>query len=306
MACLGLVLAAPLVTSAKTKAAPIPLARYSYQSGFPVPNSGAPDYPYIDVTGVCEGHDGRIYITQGRPSQDHVLVFNQAGQYLFEFGNTELVEPHTIRCDPDGNLWVTDYYTNQVTKWTPNGQLIVALGVRGKGSTAPGRFEGPNDVAFGRNRDVFVAEGDGARVSHLTLSGSYLNSWRNPGKKPQQLGFPHSIAVDARGLVYVADRKNKAVKIFDANGNFINLFKNSTMGVPWGLWITPDQRLFVCNGNQGRITLMDLNGNVLSYFGKGGKGAGLLHEAHQICVDASGALYEADASGKRVQKFVPY
>lgn len=298
-ACLGLVLAVPLAGLAQGT------APYQYAPGFPVPNSGAPDYPYIDITGVCVGHNGNIYITQGRPSKNHVLVFSPSGDYLFTFGTDVLEEPHTIRCDPEGNLWVTDFYTNLVTKWNEDGQLLATYGVRGHGSPTPGRFAGPNDVAFAPNGDIFVAEGDGARVVRLAHDGSYILSWRRPGKKPGFFRFPHSIAVDARGLVYVAERKNKAIEVFTPDGQFQYQWQSPAIGTPWSLWITPDQRLFVADGNKGRILIMDLQGNVLSSFGRGGRQPGHLAEAHMICVDNSGVLYEADASGKRVQKFVP-
>lgn len=262
----------------------------------------AADYSYIDITGVAVGRDGRVYVCHGHPAKAKVVVFAADGTYLSSWKTDVLREPHTIRTAPDGNLWITDFYTNQVSKWSPEGELLALYGIRGRGRRDERHFMGPNDVAFAPNGDVYVAEGDGDRIVHLSADGRYLGSWGQRGRRPGMVFFPHSIATDAAGRVYLADRKNKRVQVFAADGTFLAQWKK--VGTPYALFIDRQQRVYVADGKKGTIRTFTTSGQLLEKFGRWGRAPGRLQEPHGLCVDEAGNLYVADGYGKRVQKFV--
>jgi DNA-binding beta-propeller fold protein YncE len=271
---------------------------------FPANNGrGAPDYGWIDITGVAVGVDGRVYMCQGTPSRYKVLVFDSAGNYLTNWGRGILEEPHACRVDSQGNLWFTDFNTHVVTKFSPEGVLLATYGVAHRPGRTPGHFSGPNDVAFGPSGDIYVAEGDGDRVSHLAPDGTYINSWGRRGKAPGRFRYPHSIAVDAEGRVYVADRQNKRIQVFSSDGQFLAQWRG--IGTPFNLLVTPTQELLVADGKRGTLSLYNLSGGLLARWGRGSSGPSGFDEPHGLAMDVEGALYVADAGERRIRKFAP-
>jgi DNA-binding beta-propeller fold protein YncE len=108
--------------------------------------------------------------------------------------------------------------------------------------------------------------------------------------------------VDAKGLLYVADRNNQRIQVFDGDGTYVRETKHA--GTPCGLFITPDQQLWLAHGHAGQVMKLDLNGNVLGLTGRQGKGLGQYGEAHYIAVGPNGDVYVADTNNWRVQKLV--
>jgi sugar lactone lactonase YvrE len=273
---------------------------YHVVLNWPVNNGqGAPDYHTVDITGVAVGLDGRVYMCHGAPHP--VLVFDRNGNYLTSWGEGLFTEPHTIRADHDGNLWMTDYETQLIYKFSPEGVLLRTWGtrnVRGRDGT---HFSGPTDVAFAPSGDVYISDGYGnSRVVHLSADGTYLGEWGNWGKQPGLFRTPHSIAVDAQGRVYVADRQNKRIQVFTGTGQFLSAWNIKDR--PFSLWVSQDQLLYVACGSD-TIRVLDLTGRQVTRWGTSGRRPGQFNEPHMLCIDAQGELYVAETGSKRLQKF---
>ena len=150
---------------------------------------------------------------------------------------------HSVRVDPQGNIWVIDAPGHVVYKLNPEGKEIMRLGTKGSSGTGHNNFNLPTDVAFAPNGDLYVSDGYGsARVVKFSRDGKYLLEWGTRGKGPGQFGLPHNVVVDAQGKVYVTDRDNQRIEVFDSNGTFLNQW-TGTGGVS-GLFITKDQRIW--------------------------------------------------------------
>jgi DNA-binding beta-propeller fold protein YncE len=191
--------------------------------------------------------------------------------------------------DPQGNIWVVDATGHVVYKMSQDWKEIMRLGTKGVSGTSNITFNLPTDVAFAPNGDIYVSDGYGsARIVKFSRDGKYLLQWGTRGTGPGQFGLPHNVVADAQGRVYVTDRDNQRVEVFDANGKFLTEWKD-TGGVS-ALAITKDGRIWT-----GAV-LRDLNGKVL---GRLSEATG----AHGAAVADSGDVYLAQLSGV-VQKFV--
>jgi DNA-binding beta-propeller fold protein YncE len=196
---------------------------------------------------------------------------------------------HSVRVDPQGNIWVVDATAHVIYKMNQDGKEIMRLGTKGVSGTSPTTFNLPTDIAFASNGDLYVSDGYGsARVVKYSRDGKYLLQWGSRGDGPGEFRLPHNVVTDAQGRVYVTDRDNQRIEVFDANGRFLTEWKG-TGGVS-GLAMTKDGRIVT-----GAV-IRDLNGNVL----------GRLPEAtgaHGVAVADSGDVYLAQLTGV-VQKFV--
>ena len=255
-------------------------------------------------------------------SKGHLWVLNRGTQPLVEFdatgkfiralGEGLFTRTHGLRFDRDGNIWVTDVGAHIVVKMNPEGQTLLTLGTKGEAGTwdeATGsrHLNQPNDIAFSRSGDVFIVQGHtpGAagdpRVLKFDKTGRFIKSWGGKGKEPGKFEVAHGIAIDAKGLLWVTDRENQRIQIFDADGKFIKELKYA--GLPCALDIG-NQYIYMVNGFAGQVLRLDLNGKVLAATGKPGKGVGEFGEAHFIAVSPKGELYVADSVNSAVQKFV--
>jgi sugar lactone lactonase YvrE len=238
--------------------------------------------------------------------------FEADGKFIRAFGEGMFTRTHGLRIDADGNIWVTDVGAHYVVKMTPQGQVLLTIGTKGEQgewneATGSRRLSEPNDVIVARNGDVFVVQGHtpGAkgdpRVLKFDKTGKFLKSWGGKGKEPGKFEVAHGIAIDAKGLLWVADRENQRVQIFDQEGTFVREIKLA--GVPCGLDIGKDA-IYLVNGFAGQVVKLDLQGNVLAVVGKAGNGVGEFGEAHFIAVSPKGEIYVADSVNRAVQKFV--
>lgn len=183
--------------------------------------------------------------------------------------------------------------------------LAVGLGGCGNG------FGKPTDVAFLSDGTAVVSDGyDNARVARLA-DGRVFDAWGTHGCDAGELDIPHGITVDDRDRIYVADRGNARVQIFDRDGALLDQWEASRVGRPWGLE-HHQGRIFVIDGGDqianapaGRVVVMSTEGEQLGAFGTAGDGLGQFRDAHDIAVDSAGAVYVAELGGRRVQKFVP-
>lgn len=196
---------------------------------------------------------------------------------------------HSVRVDPQGNIWVVDAPGHVVYKLNPAGTEIMRLGTKGVSGTGPQTFNMPTDIAFAANGDLYVTDGYvSARVVKYSRDGKYLSQWGKRGKGPGEFGLPHNLVIDAQGRVYVTDRDNERIQVFDGNGKFLSQWIGT--GSVSGLAMTKNQRIWT-----GSI-LRDLDG----------KAVGRLPRAiggHGVAVTDSGDVYIAQLSGV-VQKFV--
>lgn len=259
------------------------------------------------VTFDARGH--LLVLTRGAQP---FFEFDENGKFIRAFGDGLFTRAHGIRLDGDGNIWATDVGAHVVYKLTSQGQVLLTLGTKGEAgewNEAAGsrKLNQPNDVAIARNGDVFIVQGHtpgpggDARVLKFDKAGKFIKSWGGKGKAPGQFEVAHGIAIDARGLLWVADRENQRIQIFDADGAFVREHKYA--GLPCSLDIGRES-IYMVNGFAGQILQLDLNGKVLAATGKAGTGPGEFGEAHFIAVSPKGELYVADSVNSALLKFV--
>lgn len=238
--------------------------------------------------------------------------FNPDGSFIRSFGDKLFTRSHGLRIDRDGNLWATDVGGHVVVKMTRDGQALLTIGTKGEAgewneATGSHKLNQPNDVVIAGNGDVFVAQGHtpgaegDARVLKFDKNGKFIKSWGGKGSGPGQFQVAHGIAIDAKGLVWVADRENQRIQLFDQDGKFVREVKYK--GLPCSLDIGR-QYMYMVNGFAGQVLRLDLNGKVLAAMGKPGKGPGEFGEAHMIAVSQKGEIYVADSVNAALVKFV--
>ncbi len=241
-----------------------------------------------------------------------VTAFDPSGKMIKAlgeglFGN----RPHAMRLDPDGNIWVSDGSTHIVVKMDQTGKVLLTLGTKGKAGAwdeAAGTrlLNQPNEVAFGRNGDFFIAQGHtpGAqgdpRILKFDKNGNFIKTWGGKGKESGKFEVAHSIVTSPKGELWVADRENQRIQIFDQEGTYLRELKYA--GLPCAFEFG-DGVIWMSNGFTGQILKLDMDGKVLAAMGKPGDGPGEFGEAHYITASPKGDLYIADVT-KGVMKFV--
>jgi sugar lactone lactonase YvrE len=242
-----------------------------------------------------------------------ITEFDENGKFIRAFGEGLFVRSHGLRIDKDGNLWTTDVTANTVMKLSPKGEVLLTLGTKGKAGAwdeAAGTrlFNEPNDIAIAANGDIFITLGHspGAgkgdpRVLKFDKDGKFIKSWGGKGTEPGKFDVAHGLAIDAKGLLWVTDRENQRIQIFDQDGKYIREIKYA--GLPCALDIGK-QYIYMVNGFTGQLLRLDLDGKVLAAVGKPGNGVGEFGEAHFVAVSPKGDIYVADSVNRAVQKFV--
>jgi sugar lactone lactonase YvrE len=256
-----------------------------------------------------------------------VQVYSVEGKLIDSWGRGYFKSPHHIVIDRDGDVWIADYGLHVVQKFTPKGGLLLTLGTPNKPGCDETHLNMPTGVAVTPKGDVFVTDGYGNdRIVHYDSQGRFIKTWGRLGVKPGELSQPHNIALDSKGLLYVGERNNCRIQIFDQGGKSLAQWRNVVN--PWGIWITPDDQIYVCGsspkrwgerGNLGNpptdqlVMKFDTTGRVLELWvfplAQPGKLIpGEIDWIHGLAVDSKGNLYVgdvADESGThRAQKFV--
>ncbi len=253
--------------------------------------------------------DSRGHLLVLNRGPEPLMEFDRKGQFVRAFGGDLFARPHGLRVDPEDNIWVTDVRAHVVLKLSPAGEVLLTLGTKGQAgewneATGSSRFDEPNDVAIGREGEIFVAQGHGKadpRVLKFDSDGHFIKSWGGRGTGRGRFAVAHSVAVDARGLVWVADRENQRIQVFDADGQFVR--ESRYAGLPCGLHIGAEY-VYMVNGFAGQLLRLDLNGNVLGVTGRVGEAVGEFGEAHFVAVGSNDEIYVADPVKGPVQKFV--
>ena len=218
------------------------------------------------------------------------------------WGDEYIKTPHGLCIDPEGNVWLTDIANHQVLKFDPMGKLLLSLGKKGEAGNGPDQFDRPTDVAITPTGEFYISDGYGnSRVLKFSKEGKLLKQWGKKGKGEGEFNLPHSIVLDAKGRVFVGDRENNRIQVFDADGKFITQWKES--GAPYGLFLAGD-RMFVADGRANWIRVLGADGKSLGRFGEKGSATSQFLMPHMLCVDSQGAVYVAEVTGKRMQKFV--
>jgi sugar lactone lactonase YvrE len=207
---------------------------------------------------------------------DPIFKFDRnTGEVLANFGGGIMVTPHGIHVDADGNVWVTDFVGNaegtkghQVHKFSPDGELLMSLGTPGQPGSGPDHFNQPNDVITAPDGSIFVADGhtgqnrttraaveeareSGAtgRIIKFAADGTFIKEWGQIGVRHGEFRTPHALAFDSKGRLWVADRGNHRIEIFDQDGNYLD--SRYLYGRISGLFITADDTVYAIDSESG-------------------------------------------------------
>lgn len=298
MASLKIFLLAFLATSFSAPAADFPKLSLRYVADWPQLPEGV---NFGITTGVGVDSANNVYVYNRGP--DPVLCFDASGKYLRTWGRGLLTKSHGLAVDADDNIWVTDIGSHVVVKFNSRGRVLMVLGQKDTPGESENQFNMPTHVAFGPSGNAYVSDGYGnSRIVKFTARGAYLTAWGKQGKGPGEFNAPHALAVDGQGQVYVGDRENHRVQIFDSEGRFLTQWTH--LGSPWGLFMGSDGLLYMCDGYNSRVLKLDLDGKVLGSFGQEGRAPGQFALAHHLTLGKKGELYVAEIHNWRVSKFL--
>ena len=313
-----------LLTSFTAQAQALKPDPYSVVHGWPA----LPDGMVLgQVSGVAVDSHNHVFIfhrAEGSWATDKshpiasptILCFDGVtGTLIASWGQNRFLEPHGLRIDRDDNVWVTDRALQQVFKFTHDGKLLLTIGTERIPGVDATHFNKPADLAFASDGSFYVADGYGNnRIAKFSREGKFLFDWGKKGQGPGEFDLPHSVAVDAQDLVYVADRNSARIQVFDATGKLLHEWKSPELGRPWSLTIGPDNLLYVVDGgdlkpnppDRGQLLKLDLNGKILAKWSRFGNYDGQIYWGHDLAVGKDGAVYVGDVyHGMRVQKFIP-
>lgn len=312
-----------------------PRGRYEVVHGWPQMPEGR---ILGQATGVDVDSRGQVYVfhragrlwsnqqpalpTISRPTVD---VFEAAsGRHLRSWGANLFVMPHGLTIDRQGNIWLTDVGLHQVFKFGPDGKLLLVVGEARVPGADQTHFNQPTDIAVLPDGSFYVSDGYGnTRVVKFSAAGEYQFEWGRRGTGPGEFDLPHAVDVDARGHVYVADRSNARVQVFDGAGKFLAQWRGAELGRPFSVAVSGGRAIVVDGGDQSLCSVdpsqaegakcgldrssaaeVDLNGRILSQFGRFGNYDGQFRVAHDVAVANDGSIFVVDVGGQRVQRFV--
>jgi peptidylamidoglycolate lyase len=269
----------------------------------------APDGSRVDAL-VDQKSDPPGKTIEGARWEHILMVFDGQGrlvdtwdQYKSLFGHPHqlVIDPY----DPDRHVWVIDAGSDQIFKFTNDGKkLAMALGENRIPGNDRTHFDGPTSIAFLPNGDFYITDGyKNTRVVKFSKDGQYLMEWGKPGKGPGEFNTVHGISIDANGRIYVSDRANSRIQIFDLNGKYLDEWRDIRFPVFHA--ISKDQHFWLSDGDSNKILKYDLNGQLLYSWGTFGERPGDFWCVHHFSVDSDGNLYTAEVYGGRAQKFHP-
>jgi DNA-binding beta-propeller fold protein YncE len=269
-------------------------------------------WSFVEATSVAVDASDNVWVFNRGPHP--VIMFDRDGNFRRAWGEGVFRRAHGITAGPDGTLWLTDDLHHTIRQFTAEGKLLLTIGDPDTPSTLQGGkpFNRPTHVALcPRTGDVYVSDGYGnSRVHKYDPRGRHLVSWGEPGTDPGCFNLPHNIATDREGLVYVADRENHRVQIFDAKGQYLGQLNN--LHRPCGLHCDRKDGGLLYVGelpsalevnaevpNLGaRVSIVTLKGDVVGRIGGRFKGEkpGEFVAPHGCALDSRGDLYVAEVS----------
>jgi len=262
----------------------------------------------------------------------HLFEFDEKNAFVKEWGQNSygFSFAHAVRVDKDDNVWVVDEGSNMVMRFNPQGRVTMVLGRKdeaidyleefledaahtergrnakvGAGAGRGGSFGRPTDVAFDTQGNIFVSDGyDNSRVAKFTKDGDFVKSIGSRGTAPDQFNTPHAITYDNKGLIYVADRGNNRIQVYDGDLNRKAIFSN--VRAPWAVCVTPpnakgEQFLYSADAG-GKIYKLSLDGKLLGWFGTIGKKVGQFYWVHQMHCVSENEIITGEAQNWRVQR----
>ena len=312
----------------------------------------SPDMNLGEVLGVAVNSQGNIVVLNHPGSANagpiwsnsttQLLEFDAEGRYLREIGKGVygIAYAHQIRFDKDDNLWVVDKAANTVIQFDPQGYVMMNLGRREEGyhgdvvlptqaeaRAAGGYLGGPTDVAWDSNANIYISDGYvNSRMTKFDADGNFLMDWGSYGTDIGQFNLPHAMQIDRNDNIYVADRNNRRIQVFNTDGKFLRQIvldvaypadyqppfaardPNRTVreSQPWAMCIsnTTPQYLYVADNEPGRIYKISTDGTILGWLGKSGRRAGQFNWIHGLDCSQEDVLYVADMNNWRVQKLL--
>lgn len=284
---------------------------------------------FIDVVGISVDRDDRIYVLNR--SKYPMIVFDREGNQLSFWGEGLFKRPHGSCLSHDDSIYCTDDYSHVVYKFSLKGDLLMTIGNKDQPSDTGHRpgidiferisfikrgalpFNQPTGVAVSSSGEIFVSDGYGnARVHKFSAQGKLLLSWGEPGSRLGQFRLPHNIWIDKEERVWVADRENNRIQIFDSNGKFLEQWIDLIR--PTHVFIDSTNTVYISELCR-RVSIFTIDGILLARWGNEGCSidSPLLVGPHVIAVDSRGALYvgevaktlgKVDRGSRTIQKFV--
>lgn len=278
----------------------------------------------IWVADRCGGNRGPGSC-EDRTDIDPIMLLDADGKILRSFGAGLFVWPHGMFVDDDGNVWVTDAATareglkgNQVHKFSPEGELLMSLGIAGVRGSGHYYFNAPNDVLVAPNGDIFVADGHSAntdnRIVKFNSDGEYLMEWGSVGAEAGEFRVPHALAMDSEGRLFVADRANSRIQLFDQQGNHLSTW--TQFGRPSDVYIDANDILYAADSESNTGALRNPGWRRGIYIGSVRDGFvdyliqdvndnpdGTTSHAEGATADEQGNVYAAEVAEQSVRKF---
>jgi len=285
-------------------------------------------WSFLDVGGLAIDSQDRVYVLNRSPHP--VMVFDRSGNFLGSWGEGYFKRPHGSRITQDGTIYCTDDSNHTVSQFTPEGKLVKVLGNKDKPSDTgyiqqPDLFKSlatikrggppfnrPTGVALSSSGEIFVSDGYGnARVHKFTPDGTLLFSWGEPGTAPGQFRLPHNIWIDKQDRVWVPDRENSRIQVFDTSGKFLSQWTDLIR--PTDVFIDDEEIVYVSEVAL-RVSIFTIDGRLLARWGNEEKNPAtdLFLAPHAIAVDSQGDIYVGevamthshyDRGSRTIQKF---
>jgi hypothetical protein len=312
-----------------------------------------------EVTGIAVNSKKHIFVlSRGNTSGPaygaaaaQLFEFDASGKFVREIGRNLYAWSfaHAVRVDREDNIWVADKGSDMVVRFDPEGRVAMVFGRKPEASDqgahplehpkpplppVDGLFRQVTDMAWDSSNNVYITDGYiNSRVAEFDRDGNWVKSWGEPGSDPGQFRTLHSIVVDRDNHIYIADRGNARIQVFDTSGKLLKILRievpapanaptaygnrpspggevgagadlTQSPGAPWALCITPGspQYLFVSDGYPGRIYKMTTDGKVLGWLGSSGKVLKKFGWVHQIACPSENEIYAAEILNWRAQK----
>jgi len=261
------------------------------------------------------------------PDIDPVVLINANGDIVKSFGRGQIVWPHGIHVDFEGNVWIADargdterMKGHQVHKFSPDGELLMSLGLAGIPGKGRNIFDQPCDVLVAPNGDIFIADGHSAngnnRIVKYNSEGEYLMEWGTTGSEDGEMRVPHALAMDSQGRLFVADRANSRLQIFSQDGEHLDTW--TQFGRPSGLYIDGNDILYSADSESntgarrnpgwyrgiriGSATTGFVTGFIPDPNSGNARGTSV---AEGVTADENGNVYGAEVAQRMLRKYMP-
>jgi hypothetical protein len=314
-----------------------------------------PGMNFGEVPGVAVNSAGHVFVfTRSNtatgpayaPASAQLLEFGADGEFIREIGKGLYAwsEAHTVRIDKDDNIWAIDKGSDMVIKFNQAGRVMMVFGRRSESAdnakpwehvnpplpAVDGLFRQPTDVTWDSEGNIYITDGYiNSRVAKYDHAGDWVKSWGDKGTAPGQFQIPHAIVADRNNNLYVGDRTNRRIQVFNTDGKFLRMFTidvppdpktkavngntptgerlAAVIGAPNSICITQGQNqvLYVAESTYpGRLFKVSLEGKVLGFMGRSGRQLKQFSGIHQLACPSENEVYAAETSNWRVQKLI--